>query len=313
VDKNNRFLLIKAWESGFWSDVSHVAGQLLIAELTDRIPVIFWGAGSLYASENPLVKDAFIMYFLPVSNYSVYDLEKENYTYYPSRWNRRNLRLQGTKDLADLESAAIARVFNRSENVLVSNVHIYVHYLTRWIKESHPAHGLGVEDVYNYLYRKYFKLQPYLSNEIKEFYLKNMKNRHPLLGVHIRGSDKFVECPNLDELNNNSYPLKIDSYLKNNPTASIFLLTESESILTRYKELYGNKLIYTDCQRTPYDYASVHNGGVPYYNTKQRGIDIMKDTYLAMKCDHFIGNHTSNVSVAVSRLKAWPRGTITLL
>jgi hypothetical protein len=77
VLESNRFLLIKAWGCGFWSDVSHVAGQLLIAELTDRIPVIFWGTGSLYASENPLVKDAFIMYFLPVSNYSVYDSSRQ--------------------------------------------------------------------------------------------------------------------------------------------------------------------------------------------------------------------------------------------
>ncbi|MEI4828206.1 hypothetical protein WAX78_01840 [Bacillus sp. FJAT-53711] len=126
MNGNNRFLLIKAWENGFWSDESHVAGQLLIAELTNRIPVIFWGADSLYASEDPLVTDAFTMYFLPVSSYSVYDLEKENYTYYPSRWNYGNLRFPGTKDLTDFEDVAIASVFNRSEDVLVSNVHIYV-------------------------------------------------------------------------------------------------------------------------------------------------------------------------------------------
>ncbi|MEI4828207.1 O-fucosyltransferase family protein [Bacillus sp. FJAT-53711] len=174
------------------------------------------------------------------------------------------------------------------------------------------AYGLGVEDVYDYLYQKYFNLQPYLSNEIEDFYLKNMKNKHPILGMHIRGSDKIKECPNLYQLNN-LYPKEIDSYLKNNPDASIFLLTDSESILTRYKELYGNKLIYTDSKRTSYNHVSVHNGGVPYYDTKQKCIDIIKDTYLAMKCNYFIGNHSSNVSVAVSRLKIWPEETIKLL
>ncbi|SFI88693.1 MULTISPECIES: hypothetical protein [unclassified Bacillus (in: firmicutes)] len=312
MNESNRFLLIKAWENGFWSDISHVAGQLLIAELTDRIPVIFWGADSLYASEAPFVKDAFTMYFLPVSNYSVYDLEKENYTCYPSKWNYSNLRFPGTKDLTDLEYVAIASVFSRPENVLVSNVHIYVDYLTQWIKEGHPAYGLGVKDVYDYLYRKYFKLQPYLSAEIEDFYLKNTENKYPILGVHIRGSDKINERPDLYQVND-LYPQEIDHYLINNPTASIFLLTDSESILTRYKGLYGNKLIYTNCQRTPYDHVSVHNGGVPYYSTIQKGVDIIRDTYLAMKCDYFIGNHTSNVSVAVSRLKDWPEGTIKLL
>jgi hypothetical protein len=311
VLESNRFLLIKAWGCGFWSDVAHVVGQLLIAELTDRIPVVYWGADSLYASENPLLKDAFTMYFLPVSNYSVGHLINKNYTYYPARWNRGNLRLSGTKDSADLQDTAIASVFSRSENVVVSNVHIFVHHLIKWIKESHPAYGLDVWDVYRYLYQKYLKLQPYLSNEIEDFYLKNMKNKHPVLGVHLRGSDKIKEFPHLYELNN-LYLKEIDHYLKNNPTASIFLLTDSESILARYKELYGNKLIYTDSIRTPDDNVSVHYG-LPYCNKRQKGIDVIKDAYLATKCDHFIGASYSNVSRAIHGLKTWPEGTITLI
>ncbi len=39
---SDRFLLIKSWGCGFWSDVDHVMGQLLVAEITNRIPVIYW-------------------------------------------------------------------------------------------------------------------------------------------------------------------------------------------------------------------------------------------------------------------------------
>ncbi|MFY0784033.1 hypothetical protein AB1K18_27775 [Peribacillus simplex] len=131
----------------------------------------------MYASDEPLVKDAFTMYFLPVSNYSMNDLINSNYTYYPFRWNYGNVRLPGTKDFAELEDVPIR--FSRSENVLVSNIHIYVDVLIHWIKQSHPAYGLKVEDVYSYLYQKYLKLQPYLSSEIENFYVKNMKsNQH---------------------------------------------------------------------------------------------------------------------------------------
>lgn len=309
MDESNRFLLIKAWRNGFWSDVEHVIGQLLIAELTNRIPVTFWGADSQYASEEPTVKDAFSMYFLPVSNYTINDLINSNYTHYPVRWNHIDVRLPGTKNFAELDDIPIR--FSRSENVLVSNIHIYIDVFIRWIKKSHPAYGLKVEEVYSYLYKKYLNLQPALSSEIENLYQKNMKNKHSILGVHIRGSDKIYECSNLYEMNN-SYPLEIDQYLTNNPTASIFLLTDSESILERYKELYGDKLIYTDSMRTPDDRIPVHYG-LPNYNTKQKGIDIIKDTYLALKCDHFIGNHTSNVSIAIRRLKDWPEGTIKLL
>ncbi|MEJ9230869.1 O-fucosyltransferase family protein [Peribacillus butanolivorans] len=311
MSQNERFLLIKAWGSGFWSDMSHIAGQLLIAELTDRIPVVYWGADSLYASEDPEVKDAFTMYFLPMSNYIVDHLVNEK-SYYPIRWNGGNLRSPGIRNPTDLEHLAIAEVFRRPETVLVSNFHIYVNYLTQWIGPNHYAYGWGIEDIYSHLYQKYFNLQPYLSAEIEDFYLKNMKNNHPILGVHIRGSDKIIECQNLHELNDYIYPRAIDSYLNKNSTASIFFLTDSESILSRYKRLYGNKLIYTDCIRTPDENLPVHRL-LPFYNKRQKGIDIIKDTYLATKCDYFIGNKTSNVSIAVDRLKAWPKETITLL
>ena len=43
-----RYLLSKAWGYGFWSDVSHVLGCLLLSEITDRVPVVHWGANSLY-------------------------------------------------------------------------------------------------------------------------------------------------------------------------------------------------------------------------------------------------------------------------
>ena len=310
MPKSNRFLLIKAWGGGgFWSAMEHVSGELLIAELTDRIPVIFWGADSLYASETPLFKDAFTMYFQPVSNYSIEDVINEHYTYYPSRWNCYNLRFPDTIDLGDLED--VPSRFSRPENVLVSNVHTALYYFESMINESHPVHGLEFEDKHRYIYNKYFKLQSYLSDEIENFYLKNMKHKHPILGVHVRGSDKILERPHLHQLNASYFP-EIDSYLKNNPAASIFLLTDSEMILKQYQELYGDKIIHTDSMRTPDENFPVHYG-LPYYNKRQKGIDIIKDTYLALKCDHFIGAIYSNVSLAISRLKDWSEGTITLI
>ncbi|HDX9580204.1 TPA: O-fucosyltransferase family protein [Bacillus pseudomycoides] len=306
MDESNRFLLIKEWGCGFWSDVEHVVGQLLIAELTGRIPVTFWGADSLYASENPLVKDAFTMYFLPVSSCSVDDLTNETYTYYPPRWNCGNLRLAGVHDVVN-----VADYFTKSENVLVSTRHIYIYDFTQWINKNHPAYGMEHSDAYGYLYRKYLKLQPYLSDKAEEFYLKNMKHKHPLLGLHIRGSDKINEYPHLYQLNE-LYPPVLENYLKENPTAAIFLLTDSENILVRYQGLYGNKLIYTDSIRTTDENFSVH-AGLPFCNKQQKGIDVIKDTYLAARCDHFIGASYSNVSVAVSRLKGWPEGAIKLL
>jgi hypothetical protein len=306
MGENMRFLLIKAWGCGFWSAVEHVAGQLLIAELTGRIPVIYWGEDSLYASDEPLVNDAFTMYFLPVSNYSIDHVLNKNYSFYPPVWNESNLRLSGLPGVDDTPD-----YFSRSENVLVSTRHIYVHDFMNRLQENHPAYSLGYPEVYGYLYKKHLKLQPFLLNEIEDYYLKNMKSKHPILGVHVRGSDKIREYPNLHELNALYFPL-IDDFLKNNSLASIFLLTDSESILQKYQSLYGEKVFFTDSIRTPFDNKSVH-ADLTNYNKRKKGIDIVKDTYLATKCDHFIGASYSNVSVTISCLKDWPKGKIQLI
>lgn len=47
---DNRYLLIKSWGFGFYSDVIAVLGSLLLAEITHRTPVVHWGKNSLFGS-----------------------------------------------------------------------------------------------------------------------------------------------------------------------------------------------------------------------------------------------------------------------
>src|SRR5689334_2236113 len=47
-----RYLLIKSWGFGFWADMVQVLGSLLLAEATGRIPLTYWGAGSLFADRS---------------------------------------------------------------------------------------------------------------------------------------------------------------------------------------------------------------------------------------------------------------------
>jgi protein O-GlcNAc transferase len=60
-----RYLLIKAWGYGFWSDIDHVYGALLLAEITGRVPVVKWGSNSLFRDAD--TDNAFESYFEPIS------------------------------------------------------------------------------------------------------------------------------------------------------------------------------------------------------------------------------------------------------
>src|SRR3974390_1934030 len=85
------YLLIKAWGAGFWSDVSHVFGGLLLAEVTGRKPVVHWGRNSRFGDGSDA--DAFGRFFEPISDYAIEDLiALDDADFYPRKWRRDNLR-----------------------------------------------------------------------------------------------------------------------------------------------------------------------------------------------------------------------------
>jgi len=310
IPKDERFLLIKPWSAGFWGDMHDVQSKLLLAEITNRHPIVFWGEDSLYSvGEN---YNSFEQYFFRVSDYSIGDVVSDKYTYYPPTWKFFNIfQREPTKGYSNGQFLyrEFINFINCDTNVLVSDFWHPLSQYMPWIKEDHPAYGLSEDDVYRYIHKKYIKLQPDIVDEIEEFYHIHMATG-PILAVHIRSGIKINEVPHLCELNA-QYSQEIDSYLKDNPSSRIFLLTDDEEILEQYKQMYGDILIYTDCERKTVNDIELCIKSFP--NRRRKGIDIIKDTYLACKCDHFIGNGHSQVSIAISRLKLWENERIKLL
>jgi hypothetical protein len=87
-------------------------------------------------------------------------------------------------------------------------------------------------------------------------------------------------------------------------------MTDDAQCLARMKTAYGPRIIATDCQRTDTD------EGVHYLSTVdpvRAGREVMIDTYLALRADHFIGNARSNVSAMIAVMKDWPPDASTLI
>ncbi|WP_145987605.1 O-fucosyltransferase family protein [Methylomusa anaerophila] len=307
MQRNSGFLLIKCWGCGFWSDMEHVVGHLLIAELLDRYPVVYWGPESRYGGTEGI--NAFEHFFLPVSAYSITDLTRAGLTYFPAMWNTKPLVEENPdRYIPDQYWPIDLMGIRRPETVIVSDRHIWPTEIMRFVPPGHPAYGLNHHDMYRYIFSKYIKLQPIVQLEA-EYFLKTEMQTRPIVAVHVRGGDKIFENGNLWRINA-LYAKEIQNYLIAHPSASIFLLTDSEDILAEYKSLYGPKIIYTDCNRTVSGGLGVH---VIPSNGYRKGVEILKDTLLALQCDAFIGNAHSNVSIVIRRLKAWQDGTIRLL
>ncbi len=294
-----KFLLIKAWGHGFWSDVDHVLGQLLIAELTNRIPIVHWGSNSRYRNQN--VDNAFEDFFEPVSPYSIDDLSGQSYSYYPPKWTESNLKDNRTHFLntSEYRLSGFSQL-SRQENVVVSDTHCYVNDLISCV-DTHPSlASKSTQEVYTYLFHKYLKLKPHICDFIEKFWQAKLANSNTL-AVHVRGSDKNQEVSSLGKINEQYHSL-IEAHMSRISNSLIFLLTDDNTILEEYQHRYGDNLIHTDATR------SSSGLGVHYQRDSsptELGMEIIIDTYLAARCDYFIGNGLSNVSSTILHLKEW--------
>lgn len=305
--KAEQFLLIKAWGYGFWSDVSHVLGQLLVAELTGRIPIVHWGSNSLFGDGTDM--NAFEFYFEKVSAIGVGDLQKEDFDFWPPKWNHRNLT-EGeiNKSVGPFSHVAGLYLLSHPERVIVSDFYTGVIDLRPWIPIGHYLYGLSVDELYRYLVRRYLRPRKVIMDEVDSFYAKHLASQD-YIAVHARGSDKFLEMKKLDEVNK-QYKEIIDRCLSLYNCHCIFLMTDDSRILDHFVELYGNKIITTDCQRTN-SAQGIHYQRV--LDRRRLGTEVMVDAYLAAKARAIIGNGFSNASVIVRYLKDWPEGDIYLI
>ena len=299
----DRYLLIKSWGFGFWADVSQVIGSLLLAEAAGRIPVTHWGSNSLFSDKSE--RDAFGFYFEPVSAVSFEALAKIGpASFFPPRWHKDNLTENSIAKWEGKSSRAGAVYFlNRPETIAVSDFMIGVAEVAPWLPTSHPLHGKPVAEIYRQLLARYLRPQPDILAERDSFLERHFKDR-PFVALHMRGSDKRGEDPDLE----GTHAALVGTLDAADPSWPILLLTEDTGCLARMKERYGARLFATDCQRTTTQ-EGVHY--LPATNPVRAGREVLIDALLALKAHHFIGSGHSNVSAMIALMK--DTGSCTLI
>lgn len=332
---SDRFLLIKTWTYTLWGDIDHVLGQLLIAEITNRTPVIYWPTHCIY--KGSVQTNGFELYFEPVSEYSIFNLVKPEYTYYPPIWDSDNLLVED-QNRETWIYRNIGDIIGSDANVVVGDAYYSVHELVPFIKKDNSAYGMTIEQTYHYLFNKYIKVKPDIEAEIQNYYNSFLKNNGATLAVHVRKvedeiydarNDKYYRNEYLYMLSekyhkkqiskpkkvrtflrkgkikkpNGIYHSEIRKYIQKYNVKKVFLLTDSEAVVKEYQEIYGPMLLFTDCKR-----IKSHNKESYMENPmvkRRRGAEIIMDTYIAAKCDFFIGNDFSRLSHTVARMKDW--------
>jgi len=306
ADGRKRYLVIKAWGYGFCSDLDHVLGCLLLAELTGRVPVIEWGRSSLFRDESD--EDAWVRFFEPVSAVRASELMGKKLTYFPPKWNDGNLLEAEVNKFGGAWARMGACLYlNRREDVAVSDVHMSVTQVLSWARAGTAWAAMSPPAAYRAIVKKYLRPSAEVARRVEAFAQEHF-TATPMIGVHARGGDKPVEDPILSERNKTT-PELVDALLAKHPGAKVFLLTDDVKLREQYAARYGAKLVTTECLRT----STAH--GLHYLQHESRtrlGLEVMVDMYLAARCDYFIGVGTSNVSAMIEHLKDWPEGTLDL-
>lgn len=341
---NDKFLLIKAWSYILWSDVEHVLNQLLLAEITGRIPVVYWPTHCLHNGFEHT--NGFELYFEPVSSYTIFDVAKPEYTFYPPVWDQDNL-LMDDPNRETWVYRNLGEMLSCKENVLVGDVYFDMYNLIPFIKKDNPAYGMTVSQIYNYLFKKYIHLKQDVEVEIQGFYNSWLRDNGPLLAVHVCSPEKNrvfqiksrrkqryqyhsksyknskkdakqekVKVPRFGRKRkimqpNKPYHDAIKKYIDKYDVKTIFLATNSEEILKEYREKYGSMVVSTECSRLSGEKENEYLDS--YIVKRRRGIEILKDTFLAAKCDFFVGNDFSSLSHAVTFVRDWPDENVKLL
>jgi protein O-GlcNAc transferase len=307
-----KFHLIKAWGFGFTSDLDHTLGHLLLAEMSSRIPVIHWGQNSLFRDANE--ENAWTQFFEPVSPFSIGDLTRVGYSFYPDKWSAGNLRREEMNKLEGPDSkTAGVTLLNQSAVVTVGDFFTAPIELLPWYAARHPLSqpqpisAADIEQVYRYLIGKYLKPKPWITAAVERFAMEHFPGRR-LQAVHVRGSDKVVEIPEIADLRDTIFQA-VRADLAADRSLYIFLLTDDASLLEKYRSSFPDRIITTDCLRSGSGQGLHYS---PSASRSQLGFEVLRDAFLAARCDRFIGIGSTNVSNFIMHLKAWPTGTLRL-
>jgi hypothetical protein len=144
------------------------------------------------------------------------------------------------------------------------------------------------------LIKKYVHVKPHVQNIVDQF-VESHFNGGPVIGVHYRGTDKYIEAPRANYdlvdamINEEIAKIQTDQF-------QIFVATDEQAFLDYMLERHPERVIfYEDAIRSTDGYA-VHLKSKENY---KKGEDAVVDCLLLSKCD-LLMKTSSNLSLCAS-------------
>lgn len=180
-------------------------------------------------------------------------------------------------------------------------------YVWNDIPSYHPNDSLdflyndAIVAYYHTVAQKYIRFQPSVMKVLKDkekeiFGEEELGKRERILGVLARGTDYTGLRPYFNPIQPDLEQIieKINDYYRKYSCSKIYVATEDADILGKLREIYGERLLYTDQKRIGkiatylYENQEFINRD-PY----ERGIEYLTSIYLLSRCNGLIAGRTT--------------------
>ena len=164
------------------------------------------------------------------------------------------------------------------------------------------------EDYFYDIFKKYISIRHDINDHIKSF-KKKFFNNNQVIGIHWRGTDRHQHkykpkgsffYKRRKKLTIRDFAQKIDPILKKNNKTKIFLSTEEQDYIKQFKDLYGNRVVYTDCYRSS-SIEPIHLNKSYQRNSHRYklGLEVLVDSLLLSESNILICNKSNVTNAAI--------------
>ena len=302
-----RVMLVQPWGSGFWSDVQHVLGHVLAADVDGRAAHVHWSEGSAFATSG--AANAWSDYFCDANAADRGGVESAARNgIFPATWEGAVPwdRVRERRDASRTMSAV--DLVGRPEGLVVGSVFTNVHLVRHLLTPDHPLAALDTVECLRALARIWLRPQPRLAERAARFVAQQFADE-PFVAVHVRGTDKHVEQgPSLGAVNARIEVI-VARALAADTALRMFLMTDDLDVEAHYRARWGSRVVCTAVRRSR-GAQSVHF--TKDADPRATGEEVLVDVLIALHAREFVGNRWSNVASSMRFLREWPAGAIHL-
>lgn len=278
ITPDTKILLITMNHSnaGLFAQVTFALNQIRYCETHGYLPVVWFGEDSIdgpNAFFDPSIGDnVWDYYFEPVAGYTYGDIKA---------------RIDDPSDF--LSNAQITRLTPEQLSYLhehdPDSIYNYPYGYYKKVRIDEAWYERQRNKAHDVISR-YVRVKPDIATDVESFVGGNFVG-HPVLGIHLRGTDKGTANANRKLMRivppAEYFPF-IDSYIDEKSSARIFVATDQVQFLKEIKSRYSERVIHYEAMRAEGSVNVFQMEG----NNYRKGREVLIDALLLSRCDFLL-------------------------